>query len=298
MKKLNIKYLTSLTAGTTFSLVLISGLIIYLSPTDTEAAMENWNLFGLSKFIWKTQFIICFFLFLISVAAFAFQLKWDIIRQKIRSEFPGRLHNSRELWIAIAIPFLIFAFSATGIRPVLTIARMDKPVEEFSDLTKNHEMFEESDVAKGNLSQPTSPESDVNKTKTSNREIATGDMTLEIVSENFVGLTPEKILDKLSGMEIKAEGTNSTMYEISEKNNVPVNQLYKMIAEGEKMDPQIRHGKPVNARTLEETSREIGITIQDIQTIFRSNQIQSTGSMNETIGEIAEKNQLQSMELY
>jgi hypothetical protein len=275
----------------TLVLAAISGIIIYLAPVDSEAIQQGWNVLFLPKFVWKAQFVVSTFLFFLFTIWFVFLVNWKVIYQHIRKEFPGKIQNSKELWIALIIPFLIFMLTALELQPFRSIAKMDEmPVKSTPVLTEDLKQdAEEINVAE----EKKKPDAKRVKSLT-----AIGDLSMELMAENYISLTAEQLLNKLKAKPLKIKGIQSTMYEVADDNNMSVNQLYKIIAENEEINPKVRHGKPVSLRTVSEASREIGISTEQVFAFFDKEKLKHSGSIEETLKEIADNNNRQPMDLY
>ncbi len=293
--KLNFKNFIAFSALVTFALVLISGIAVYLSPADSEALQIKWRLFSLPKSVWKAQFVISSFLFIIFTLWFILKVNWKKVFAHLQEDIPGKIQNSKELWLALAIPFIIFIITALEPAAIMSIARMDK--QENSAIVEA-----EVQESRPTGASPAATSAANKRTKAGDRKsnslIAIGDLTVTLLADNYSSLTPEKALKKLQNNDIEVNSIDATLYEISDVNNMALNEIYRIVASDEEVNPEIRNGKPVSLRTVYEISRELGISVDDIFKFFDGEQLSYTGDQSETLKEIADKGDRQSLDLY
>lgn len=283
---------TVLTAAS-FFLLFINGIILYFAPGDSVAYTESWQFFRLPKEVWKLDFIFLFLLFIVSTVFLLLSFKKQDLLNLIQFGESKIILKQKELWIAVGIIFIGFSLFGLEIPAVVKLARIEKS----SNIVSSTDIPQESnDIA------PAKKKKKKQKQQSGisgNQGISIGDMDLTLVAENFVDLNAKKILGKLNQNNIKASNINETLYEISDKNNgIALNEIYRIIAEGEEINRNVRNGKPVSERSLKEVGREIGIDQNKITQIFSANKVSFSGSMDQKIKEISQQNNISALDLY
>lgn len=281
---------TVLTAAS-FFLLFINGIILYFAPGDSVAYTESWQFFRLPKEVWKLDFIFLFLLFIVSTVFLLLSFKKQDLLNLIQFGESKIILKQKELWIAVGIIFIGFSLFGLEIPALVKLARIEKISNTVSS-TDN--IQESSDIA------PLKKKKHNKQSSISgNQAISIGDMDLTLVAENFVDLSAKKILGKLNQNNIKASNINETLYEISDNNNgIALNEIYRIIAEGEEINRSVRNGKPVSERSLKEVGREIGIDQTKIAQIFNANKVSFSGSMDQKIKEISQQNNISALDIY
>ncbi|MCF8373261.1 MAG: DUF4405 domain-containing protein [Bacteroidales bacterium] len=182
--------------------LLISGFILYLAPPDNLADASGWSFFGIPKISWKTQFFFSFVFMLVFLALFLFQVDWNLTTNFLRREFPQKVSNSKELWIALVFVFILVSISGLNIPSLQYLARVQTTG---------------------------TPQMDPN--------------------------------DYFKGEELKS-------------------------------------GKPVGERTVNEAIAEIGISRDEALVIFARNKIQHTGNFDLSLKDVADENQMMPRDIF
>lgn len=266
-----------------FAFLFLSALTLYIAPIDEIARNNNWVLLGISKDSWKVQFVFSFILLLIFGILFLLKINYKSLSDFLKIEFPNKIYNSKELWIALILVFIIVSVSSLNIPLFRNIARVGtKDSAGEIEKTGTNEYANEAEKAY----------------YTDYSNVSMADLTLDLIARNYQMMTVDYLIEKLAADDISIPEGTPTLSEIAKANNISINDLVRMIAYEEALNPHKRIGRPVSKRTLSEAASEINITMQQAYDYLKNSGIAHSGNDNQTLKDIADFNDITAMDVY
>ena len=104
----------------TFTVIALSGMVLYVAPPGRIANWSHWTLVSLDKSGWQALHTIFATLFLVA-AAFHLFLNWKVLMAYLKSRITVGVRMKRELALASAIVASIFLATLAGAPPFRTI---------------------------------------------------------------------------------------------------------------------------------------------------------------------------------
>lgn len=256
---------TSLTTLISFILLLVSSIVLYVTPQGKIAFWSNWKMLGLDKEQWGALHTNLGFLFLIS-GIIHIVLNWGPITAYLKNRAQQLKVFTADFNVAMSITLLLAAFTLLEWQPVHGIQLLNENLKDASATKYGEPPYGHAEV---------SPlESFCRRTGI---EISTALSKLK--AENLAGVTPA-----------------ASLAEIAEANAMTPQQVYNLIK------PEPGHGLPENPgsglgrRTLEEIcstyGRDTAATIADLKSIG----IDAESSLQ--MKELAERNNMDPHALY
>ncbi len=105
-------------------MMLVSGVILYISPHGRVANWTDWQIIGLTKRGWQHQHIIFGFSFLILSLFHLFFINWKAFLCYLKSKTSAGLNNPRELLVIIALSLLFGTGTYFGLQPFSSVIKL------------------------------------------------------------------------------------------------------------------------------------------------------------------------------
>ncbi|MFZ1289627.1 MAG: DUF4405 domain-containing protein [Melioribacteraceae bacterium] len=255
----------SLYISFSFIIMVISGLVLFISPPGRIANWSYWAIFGLTKSQWQAIHIIFTFLFIIS-GSFHIYYNWKPLIYYLRMKKQNSIKIKNELYFSLLTVLLVLLMTLNKIPP-------------FSNILEFGEFITES------------WENETNSPPIAHAEI----LTLSEFSKNQ-NLPMDKIINNLKNAKIDLINYNQTLSEVAEKNNLTPNQVYKIIISEKEKTLINQQSKGFGRKTLIEICIELNIDLENTIQYLKSNNINAVGS--DKLKMIAENNGLLPIEVY
>lgn len=249
----------------TFLVMLISGIVLYISPPGRVANWTDWNIFGLTKKGWQNQHVVFGFAFIILSIFHLFVINWMAFLSYIKTKASKGLNSPAELVTSL----LLFAVLAAG-----TLWHLP-PFEQIIAL---------GDRLSGSWE---------NKTGGPPVPHAEAMPLDELGALPQVNDPAEKMVEKLRAAGIEVRDTRQTLTEIADKNGVKVEKLYGIISKGKQSGGL--QGSGWGRKTLTEAAETIGVSPLALQQALKQQGIEA--APEESIRDIATKNSMEPSEL-
>lgn len=250
----------------TFLVMLVSGLVLFISPPGRVANWTDWNLFGLSKRGWQNQHIIFGFAFIILSIFHLFVINWKAFFSYIKSKASKGVNNPLEL----ALSVILFAALAVG------TFRHLPPFEQIIALGERASASWEK-----NTGAPPVPHAET--------------LSLDELGKlPQVGIPGSEIVKRLQSAGLKVRDAKQTLQEISDDNGAEVQRLYDTIAPA-KRSGGLGEGGGWGRKTLGEAAEACGVSPLALQQALKQQGIEA--APGERIREIAERNGMSASEL-
>ncbi len=107
-----------------FGVSVISGLMLYLSPSGRIANWTNWEILGLSKTQWTSFHIVFITLFIITGIFHIFYFNWKPLWSYISRETKHGIYYKKEFWIAVVISLILVIGTWAKIPPVISVVEL------------------------------------------------------------------------------------------------------------------------------------------------------------------------------
>ncbi len=247
-------------------MMLVSGVVLYISPPGRVANWTDWRMLGLTKRGWQHQHIIFGFAFLILSMFHLFVINWKAFFSYLKSKTTEGLKSPGELLTIIILSVLFSIGTYYGIQPFSAVIK-------FGDAISGSWERQEK--------QAPVPHAEL--------------MTLtELAEQPSLGGDPAALKSKLEKAGLKVTSLDQTLAEIATSNGKTAEQVYEFIApaktEGHKLQVQ-GFGK----KTLQDIADEAGVSATSLQLALRQKGIES--KIDTPLKSIAEKNKLEMNEL-
>ncbi|MCM2374590.1 DUF4405 domain-containing protein [Aporhodopirellula aestuarii] len=198
--KFKTKGFTSLLLSMLFSLVAVSGVVLYLTPRGRTANWSGWTMLGLDKQTWASLHInVCLLFFF--VVALHLLYNWKVLWSYVRKRSAGlKLAGGFNLkWEMLAAALITVVVTAGTIMqsPGLTVtAELNERIKDYWD---------------SHISTGPAPHAE--------------EFTLAEFAEN-IGLTHEELITTLRGEGVKVVRVDATVGEIAEENAMVPAELF------------------------------------------------------------------------
>ncbi|MGC8773822.1 MAG: DUF4405 domain-containing protein [Chlorobaculum sp.] len=249
----------------TFLVMLISGIVLYISPPGRVANWTDWNIFGLTKKGWQNQHVVFGFAFIILSIFHLFVINWKAFLSYIKTKASTGLNSPAELSISL----VLFALLAVG---------------TFWQLPPFEQIIALGDRLSGSWED-----------KTGGPPVPHAEtLSLEELGKLPQVLAPaDKMIEKLRSAGVKVRDTKQTLQEIAGENGVKVEKLYGIISKGKQSGGL--QGSGWGRKTLTEAAETIGVSPLALQQALKQQGIEA--APEESIRDIATKNSMEPSEL-
>lgn len=252
--------------GLTYAIIilLLSGIMLYVSPPGRYAHWVNWTLWGFTKEGWSGIHIVFSFGFVVLSLLHLLWINWKSFVSYLKSKKASGFNKKREL-ITSTLFILIFFFGTIYAVP---------PFKNILDLgetfTASWEKTEE-------------------RAPVPHAEL----LTLAELSGQM-DVSVDEITRKLDNHKIKYENVSSqSLQEIAEANSSTPLKIYEII--GKKAGNQMQ-GSGIGRKTIEEFATELGKGVDEVIEILKTNNIKA--KKGETLKTIGENNNLPPRDVY
>ena len=247
-------------------MMLISGVILYISPPGRVANWTDWRMIGLTKRGWQHQHIIFGFAFLILSLFHLFVINWKAFFSYLKSKTTEGLKSPGELITIIILSAFFGTGTFYGIQPFLAIIK-------FGDSISGSWERQEK--------QAPVPHAEL--------------MTLtQLAEQPGLGGDPDALKAKLEKAGLKVTSKDQTLAEIAILNGKTAEQIYEFIAPEEKGRHKIE-GQGFGKKTLQDIANEGGVSPSSLQLALRQKGIEA--KLDSPLKSIAENNKIEMNEL-
>ncbi len=249
-----------------FLAMLVSGVILYISPPGRVANWTDWRMIGLTKRGWQNQHIIFGFSFLILSLFHLFFINWKAFLSYLKSKGSEGLKSPGELLTIIILSSFFAIGTSFDIEPFSAVIK-------FGDAISNSWEQQEK--------QAPVPHAEL--------------MTLQQLAEQpGLGGDPEALIKKLEKAGLKGVSGTKTLAEIATFNGKTAEQVYEVIAP-EKTERNKIQGQGFGKKTLQEIADEAGVSATSLQLALRQKGIDA--KTDSPLKSIAENNKIEMNEL-
>ena len=134
-RKFSWRATTSVLIASSFLILLLSGLILFVSPPGRVANWTNWSILGLRKHDWTALHIWFSTLFLV-VTGFHVFFNWRPLLNYFRDRISRQIGFRREWIVAFAICGGVYGGTRAGVPPFSTLLSFNESLKESWDKPK------------------------------------------------------------------------------------------------------------------------------------------------------------------
>ncbi len=247
-------------------MMLISGVILYISPPGRVANWTDWRMIGLTKRGWQHQHIIFGFAFLILSLFHLFVINWKAFFPYLKSKTTEGLKSPGELLTIILLSVFFGIGTYYGIQPFLAVIK-------FGDAISGSWERQEK--------QAPVPHAEL--------------MTLtQLAEQPGLGGDPAALKAKLEKAGLKVTSLDQTLAEIATSNGKTAEQVYEVIAPAKKEGHKLQW-QGFGKKTLQDIADEGGVSATSLQLALHQKGIEA--KIDTPLKSIAEINKLEMNEL-
>ncbi|MCY1722600.1 DUF4405 domain-containing protein [Prolixibacteraceae bacterium Z1-6] len=253
--------------GLTYAIliILLSGIMLYVSPPGRYAHWVNWTLWGFSKEGWQAIHTIFSFGFIVLSIFHLLSVNWKAFVSYLKSKSGSGFNKKRELILSSLLVLVLFFGTVLSIPPFKTVMDLG---EHF---TGSWEKIEE---------RAPVPHAE--------------QLTLTELAHQMDLSSVDEITRKLNIHKIVFENTNEqTLQQIAEQNNTTPIAIYEIIS---KKAANQMQGSGVGRKTIEDFAAELNKPVDELISILEKNAIKA--GPTETLRTIGENNNLPPRDVY
>jgi len=247
-----------------FIIILLSGIILYMSPPGRYAHWVNWKILGFTKEGWQSLHTVFSYTFVILSIFHLFTINWKAFLWYLKSKKQNGLNKKRELYISTTLVIVFFFGIVYAVPPF-------KSVMDFGEyLTESWETIEE---------EPPIPHAEL--------------LTINELAEQLNLSSIVEISRKLAIHEIKFDNTDQTLQEIAVINETTPLEIYTQIT---KKSGAQQQGSGIGRKTIETFAVEVGKNPDEVMKILRENGIKA--EFGQTLREIGDNNNIPPRDIF
>ncbi len=250
-----------------FGVSVISGLMLYLSPSGRIANWTNWEILGLSKTQWTSFHIVFITLFIITGIFHIFYFNWKPLWSYISRETKHGIYYKKEFWIAVVISLILVIGTWAKIPPVISV------VELGDYITASWETKEE---------RPPEAHAEL--------------LNIKEFSEK-IKQPIETVMNTLKEKGYTPDGREQTLQDLAEKHNIAPVDIYNLFEEKAEEAGMVKSGGGYGKLTLDKLATELGISIEETKTKLTATGMTGVKD-NQTLREIADSNDKTPAEVF
>ena len=276
-KKFSWKVFISFGLTYSFIIILVSGIMLYMSPPGRYAHWVDWKILGFTKEGWQALHIIFSFTFVVLSIFHLFTINWKSFLSYLKSKTNTGLNKKREFYISTILT-IVFFFGIVCLIPPF------KYVMDFGEyLTESWEKVEEA---------PPVPHTEL--------------LTLTELAEQLDFSSVDEITRKLNIYEIKFDNTDKqTLQEIAKINNTTPIEIYEEItrqraSQGRGTERQGGQGRGqgggMGRRTIDNFAIDVELSVDEVLLILKKHNIEA--KKGQTLRDIGENNNIEARDIY
>jgi DNA-binding phage protein len=246
-------------------MMLISGVILYISPPGRVANWGNWQMLGLTKRGWLNQHTIFGFAFVILSLFHLFLINWKAFLSYLKAKTTQGLKSPWEL-LAIVILSSIFGLGTYfDMQPFSAVIKVGNTISN---------SWERKDKA----------------APVAHAELMS---LVELSQQPGLGGDPEALITKLKNAGLKVASRNETLAEIAKTNGMTAEQVYSFIAPAEQGKHKLQ-GEGFGRKTLQQVADEAGVSATSLQLALKQKGIEA--KTDAPLRDIAKNNNIEMSE--
>jgi hypothetical protein len=246
------------------SILLLSGIMLYVSPPGRYAHWVNWTLWGFAKEGWQGIHIIFSFGFVILSLLHLLWINWKGFLSYLKTKTSSGFNKKRELIFSTIVIIIFFLGTMYSVPPFRNILDLGE------NLTASWEQAEE---------EAPIPHAEL--------------LTLVELAEQMKLSTVDGLTRKLTLHEIKFENTGQTLQELAKINATTPLGIYNLIS---KKSGTERQGSGIGRKTIEVFAAEVGKNADEVMKILKENGIEA--EKGQTLRDIGDNNNIPPRDIF
>jgi len=253
--------------GLTYAIlvILVSGLVLYVSPPGRYAHWVNWELLGFSKEGWQAIHTIFSLTFVVLSIFHLFSVNWKAFVSYLKTK-SSKGFNKKKEFIFSTLAVLVFFFGTVfGIPPFQSVMDLGESATNSWEKTE-----ERAPVPHAEL------------------------LTLSELADQLKLKSVDEITRKLDSHKIVYDDTHTqTLQQIADANNSTPLEIYEIIS---KQPANQGEGMGVGRKTIEDFSEELNKSVDEMMQILEKNNIKAKPT--ETLRTIGDNNDITPRDIY
>jgi DNA-binding phage protein len=246
-------------------MMLVSGVILYVSPPGRVANWTDWQMLGLTKRGWLNQHTIFGFAFVILSLFHLFFINWKAFLSYLKSKTAQGLKSPVELLSIAALSALFGVGTHFDIQPFSAVIKFGNTISN---------SWERKDKA----------------APVPHAELMS---LVELSQQPGLGGDPEALITKLNNAKLNVTSEKETIAEIAKANGITAEQVYAFIAPAEPEKHKLR-GEGFGRKTLQQVADEAGVSSTSLQLALKQKGIEA--KTDEPLRNIAKNNNIEMSE--
>ena len=229
-----------------FLMMLVSGVVLYISPPGRVANWTDWRMIGLTKTGWQNQHVIFGFAFILLSLFHLFLINWKAFLSYLKAKSTQGLKSPVELLTIIILSAFFGIGTSIGIQPFSAIVQFGNGISNSWE--------------RKNTTAPV-PHAEL--------------MTLtELAQQPGLGGDPAALKIKLEQAGLKVSSQQQTLAEIAVANSMTAENVYKIMAPAEQGKRKLQ-GDGFGKKTLQQIADEAGVSSTSLQLALRQKGIEA-----------------------
>jgi hypothetical protein len=246
-------------------MMLVSGVILYISPPGRVANWSDWQMLGLTKRGWLNQHTIFGFAFVILSLFHLFFINWKAFLSYLKSKTAQGLKSPVELLSIITLSAFFGLGTYFDVQPFSAVIKFGNTISN---------SWERKDK------QAPVPHAEL--------------MSLtELSQQPGLGGDPEALITKLKNAKLNVTSEKQTIAEIAKANSMTAEQVYAFITPAEKETHKLQ-GEGFGRKTLQQVADEAGVSATSLQLALKQKGIEA--KKDDPLRNIAKNNNIEMSE--
>jgi len=266
---MKIRRVTSLTALLSFSLLITTGIVLYIVPHGRIAYWADWRLLGLSKTEWGNIHINLGLLFILSIGLHIYY-NWKIIVSYLKNKAKQIKVFTKEFNVALVLSVILVFGTYLFVPPFSWVLEINESIKNSATMKYGEPPYGHAELS-----------------------------SLKIFTSKM-GLDLPQCMERLTKANVKLDSAKQTINEIAKKNNISPNQLYLAMKPAD--EPGMIKNMPnippagFGKRPLASFCQEYNLNIKTITQGLSENDINTSPDL--IIKKIAQKNNMNPIDIY
>ena len=238
-----------------FTVLTVSGLVLYISPRGRVANWTGWSLLGIEKENWAALHVVVALLVVIA-AVFHLIYNWRIFWGYIKTRMESGLNKKRELAAALLVTVLVMSGTIFGLQPFKSVTLLGEQIKD-------------------------TWESKISKAPYAHAELSTITDYAQKTGSNV-----EAVKGKLASKGIQVTDSAQTIAQIAEANHITPEALFSETASKNTVSHE-GQGTGPGQKTITQLATEVGKTPEDLLAALKTIGVEAKA--DETLRTIADR---------
>lgn len=249
-KRFNWRAFVSLYVVVSFIMIVVTGVVLYITPPGRVANWSEWTFGGLTKAQWQAVHTIFTFVF-VGAAAFHVYFNWKILLAYLRNRFRAGVPRWRELLLASGLVTTLMAMTLAEVPPLSYVIDARETIAASWSTP---------------LGEPPVPHAEV--------------LTLAKLAET-VKVPLDRLQARLTEAGLESGGPDATLAEIAERHGKTPSEVYAVMTAGEQAPAiPVAEGGGYGQKSVRQVSGQLQIPVSAALEHLRSRGIEAEPASN------------------